>query len=117
MFVVPNMALENAMACRVYRAVKLGFIRSTETPHFGFSTRALTASDEEAGHELAFARRTWGQSHNMEIHVDITTTTDIEVYGDHVSGKQASVLDRGSNASDQGYHLGGPTANTPDRGP
>jgi hypothetical protein len=50
---------------------------------------------------------------NMEIHVDVTTTTDIEVYGDHILGEQTSSmwLDGSLNASDQGHHAGGSMMN------
>ena len=38
MFSIPNVALQNAMACRVFRQLKLGLIRETPTMGMGSST-------------------------------------------------------------------------------
>jgi hypothetical protein len=97
MLSVPNLCLENAMACRVYRAVKLGFIKNPQITHLGISLRSTTVPDDESGHELVFKTPTLDKSRNMQVHVDITRTTDMELRDDRASGKRASLVAEGSD--------------------
>src|SRR5882672_12561570 len=78
MFSIPNLALENAMACRVYRAVKLGFIRNPESTQYGH-TIGYPSAPKEPDHELAFKQPTLDESRSMHVIVNITQTTDIDV--------------------------------------
>jgi hypothetical protein len=99
MLSVPNIALENAMACRVYRAVKLGFIKDPDSTLFGSVNQSYSAR-EESGLELAFKRPTVASS-NMQISVDITKTTDTERRDDLESKKWAPLVEEGSDAGDR----------------
>ena len=69
--VVPNIALENSMACRVYRAIKLGLVKDTQS-----TIRPHTALDE-TGYEFAIKRSAINNPHSIQINVDITRTTDL----------------------------------------
>ena len=40
-FVIPNVAVQNAMACRVYRQLKLGIIQENASPVVSFSGGTL----------------------------------------------------------------------------
>ena len=73
MFSVPNLALENAMACRVYRAVKLGLIKNPESTQYG-NTIGYPSTQKEPDHELAFKQPTLDESHSMHAIVNITQT-------------------------------------------
>ena len=74
---VPNIALENAMACRVYRAVKLGVIKNPQYTVFELSTRSHIA--DEWNRELASKQPTLDRSPNVQINVDVMRTTDAEI--------------------------------------
>ena len=100
LFSVPNLALENAMACRVYRAVKLGFIGNPESTQYGH-TIGFPSAPKEPDHELAFKQPTFDESRSMHVIVNITLTTDIDVDDDHVSGQRGSLVDEGSDVFDQ----------------
>jgi hypothetical protein len=91
MFSIPNLALENAMACRVYRAVKLGFIRNPESTQYGH-TVGFPSALKEPDHELAFKQPTLDESRSMHVIVNITQTTDIDADDDHVSGVGTAVI-------------------------
>ena len=97
MLFIPNIALENAMACRVYRAVKLGFIKRTQSTQFDISVRSHSAPGEP-GHELTFKQLTLTESRSLQVNVDITTTTDMEIHDDHATGKMASFVEEASDA-------------------
>jgi hypothetical protein len=92
MFSVPNLALENAMACRVYRAVKLGFIKNLQGTNYGISLRSSSARDD-SGHEFALKPSTFDGSRNIQVNVDITQTTDSKIHDEHVSGKMPSLIE------------------------
>jgi hypothetical protein len=74
---VPNIALENAMACRVYRAVKLGVIKNPQSTVFELSARSHII--DEWNRELSFKQPTLDQSPNVQVNVDIMRTTDAEI--------------------------------------
>ena len=88
---VPNLALENAMACRVFRAVKLGFVKDYESSHVGISLGSSTARDD-TGHELAFKRAALAES-RIRIGVEIIKETDSKMYADNALGEQSSLED------------------------
>ena len=73
MFSIPNLALENAMACRVYRAVKLGLIKNPESTQY-VNTVGYPSAPKEPDHELAFKQPTLDKSHSMHAIVNITQT-------------------------------------------
>jgi hypothetical protein len=98
MLSVPNLALANAMACRVFRAVKLGFIKNHQSTHDGVAARSSSAPDG-SGNELAFKRPTLHESRNLQVNVDITRTTDMKIHDDQISGKPTSLVAEGSDAS------------------
>ena len=83
MLSVPNLALENAMACRVYRAVKLGFIKDYQSAREN-SLRS-SAARHDAGPDFALKIPTLNESRNLQVNGDITTTTDPNIHVDHVS--------------------------------
>ena len=72
--VVPDIALENSMACRVYRAIKLGLVMTPESMRS--TLRPLTTSDEN-GHELAFKRHTINNARGIQVNMDISKTADL----------------------------------------
>ena len=98
-FSIPNIALENAMACHVYRAVKLGFIRNPESTQYG-NTVGFPSALKEPDHELAFKQPTLDESRSMHIIVNITQT-GTGVDDDHVSGQRGSLVDESSDVYDQ----------------
>jgi L-fucose isomerase-like protein len=73
------MALENAMACRVHRSVKLGFIKDLQNA--GITLLPISAA-EYSGHELAFKIP----------EIDTVGTVDMR-FGDRVPGKPSSLAD------------------------
>ena len=100
MFSIPNLALESAMACRVYRAVKLGFIKNPESTQYG-NTVGFPSALKEPDHELAFKQPTLDESRSMHFIVNITQATDIDVDDDQVSGQRGSLVDEGTDIYDQ----------------
>jgi hypothetical protein len=56
MFVTLHLAMDSAIACRVFRGVKLGYIKETDddmAPSFSFLTRtAMVAPSEESQHKM-----------------------------------------------------------------
>ena len=91
MLSIPNLALENAMACRVYRAVKLGFIMNPESTQYGH-TVGFPSAPKEPDHEIAFKQPTLDESCSMHVIVNITQTADIDADDDHVSGVGTAVI-------------------------
>ena len=91
MLSVANLGLENAMACRVYRAVKLGLIKNHHSTSLGHSIRSFGAPDQ-TGHGLADVSR------SIQVKVDITSTTDMKIRDDNISGKQPSLVEEGKDA-------------------
>ena len=93
---IPNLALENAMACRVYRAVKLGLIKDFPSTHFGISTPSSGARDN-SGNDFTLKNRNLNGSTSLQINVDIATTTtadsNIDVSGKEMSGEEGSDAD------------------------
>ena len=88
---IPNIALENTMACRVYRAVKLGFIRDYHGSHYAITLPSLSTTDP-TNHQLPFKRHTLTELHNMEVNVTISTSTDTELRDDHLPGKEVPLV-------------------------
>jgi hypothetical protein len=91
---IPNLALENAMACRVYRAVKLGLIKNFSGTQFEISTLSSGTRDN-TGNEFTLKNRNLNGPTNLQVNVDIATTTDSNI---HVSGK--AFLGEGSSDAD-----------------
>jgi hypothetical protein len=85
MLSVPSLALANAMACRVYRAVKLGLI---EDPISTISLKTLqfNSAPTQPDHELSFERPNFGESlvdmTNLGINADhaLTLQKDLEAF-------------------------------------
>src|SRR5882762_6344315 len=70
-----NTVVGNSMACRVYRAVKLGFIRNPQsTSRFGSTIQSRRAPGEW-NHELVFKAPTPEGSSNTHIISDINLKT------------------------------------------
>jgi hypothetical protein len=86
MLSVTNLGLENAMACRVYRAVKLGLIKNHHSTRLELSIRSYRAPDQP-GHEFA------DNSRSIQVQVDITKTTDMKIRDDDVSGQRSSLVE------------------------
>jgi hypothetical protein len=99
MLSVPNLAVENAMACRVHRTVKLGFIKDSQSMQFGRSIRSHS-TPEESGHELSKRRTFKAEARSMQVNVEITRTTDVDIHDD-VSGKRDSLVAEGSDVYDR----------------
>jgi hypothetical protein len=85
------------MACRVYRAVKLGFIKDSSTINFNMTIQFNTAP-EVSGYELPSKRPTFEESHNMQAIVDVTITTNPDMYGDHARTNGLSLVGGDSEA-------------------
>ena len=99
MLAIPKLALQNAMACRVYRAVKLGFIKDPPSTHIGTTLR-FNSAPSESDHELPFTRPTSDKSRNVQITVN---TTHLEM--DLKQGMHTSLVEEGLSAPDPN-HLG-----------
>jgi len=93
MLAVANLGLENAMACRVYRAVKLGFIKNHNNTRFELSLRSSGAPNTP-NHEFG------DDSRNIQVKVDIARTTDMKIRDD-VSGPRSSLGEDGLDAYGQ----------------
>ena len=98
MLSVPNLALANAMACRVFRAVKLGFIKSFQSTHYDSRNTGRSNAPDATRNETTFKRSTLHEAHNLQVNVVISKTTDIELH-DNMSGKPTSLVADGSDAS------------------
>jgi hypothetical protein len=61
MLAMPSHALANTMACRVYRAVKLGFIEDPIST-WPLETLQFNSAPSQPGHEPSFERPTFGES-------------------------------------------------------
>jgi len=99
MLSLPDLALANAMACRVFRAVKLGFIKSFQSTHYNSRNTGRSSAPDATGNELAFKRPTLHEARNLQVNVAISTTTDIKLHDDNMSGKPTSLVANGSDAS------------------
>jgi hypothetical protein len=86
MMSIANLGLENAMACRVYRAVKLGSIKNHHST-------CLSSAPDQAGHEVAT-----DNSRSIQVKVGITRTTDMKIGEDDVSEKRSSLVEEGKGA-------------------
>jgi hypothetical protein len=100
MFCIPNIALENAMACRVHRAIKLGYIKNRQSTHFGITVQS-NVNPEEPDIELASKPHTLDESRIIQFNVDITRIKDSKPDNGFTSIMQASLVDESSNAHDQ----------------
>jgi len=98
---LPNIVLENAMACRVYRAVKLGFIKNPQNTSFFGSTIRSHSTPGESGRELAFKRPTSVESSKMPVTLDLTRTTDSEIQDYYATGKRVPLVDGVLDACDR----------------
>ena len=79
MFTSPNMALESAMACRVFRGVRLGLIKDSTTHDVG--TLRLTQRSHPAriapANGYAFESQDFkGPRHSLHVSVEISGTTE-----------------------------------------
>jgi hypothetical protein len=99
MLSVPSLALANAMACRVFRAVKLGFIKSFQSTHYSSRNTGRSSAPDAAGNDFAFKRPTLHEARNLQVNVAISTTTDIKLHDDNMSGKPTSLAADGSDSS------------------
>jgi len=97
MFSVPNLALENAMACRVYRAVILGFIKDPESTHHGNTVESPNNAPKESDRGLAFKHHTSDESRNMHVIANITQTPEMDIYDGHTLGQRESSIEEGSD--------------------
>jgi hypothetical protein len=71
---IPNVALENAMACRVFRAVGLGFIRD-DVGSVQVSTGTGTGRARFDGNDIALKDTAFRMTRPVKINVDIAKTT------------------------------------------
>jgi hypothetical protein len=101
MFSVPNIALENSMACRVFRAVKLGFIKDVHNSLSYPSTLPSSRLRFGPDHDIALKQSTFDSKRDAQVNLEITKTTEIAQYpeDDYSYGKPA-LLKEGV-ASDQ----------------
>ena len=99
MLSLPDLALANAMACRVFRAVKLGFIKSFQSTHYNSRNTGRSSAPDATGNEFTFKRPTLHEARNLQVNVAISTTTDIKLHDDNMSGKPTSLVANGSDAS------------------
>ena len=89
------------MACRVFRAVKLGFIKDPDSTLFGSVNQSYSAARDQSGLELAFKRPTVIASSNLEVSVDISKATTTEPRDDITSKKWGPLVEEGSDAGDR----------------
>ncbi|KAI0789314.1 hypothetical protein C8Q75DRAFT_807408 [Abortiporus biennis] len=80
MFSIPNVALQNAMACRVYRQLKLGLIREVVT-EVSASSRNNKTSIIPRFHQTSKTQPEFDQSDSESrvrtVHVEIDTKTEV----------------------------------------
>jgi len=101
MFTIPNIALENSMACRVFRAVKLGLIKDPNaTTTFG-TTIGTGRGRYDTGPEFAMKQRAYEDSRNMSVNVEITRTMDVaeDTEDGYISHKSPALVDDDSKTS------------------
>jgi len=98
LFSVPNIALESAMACRVFRDVKLGLIKDA---HFTTNGPSSSMQFKNSG-SFALKQSTFDNLRNIQVNVGITQTTDFGEYsqGSYEYDKPAPVVEN-SEASEQ----------------
>lgn len=83
MFTVPNLALENAMATRVFRAVRLGAIRNPTPTSTGLgysSTPRARSNDAQQAppSEYPLSPRIKPQASNHRVNITITQQTEVD---------------------------------------
>lgn len=97
LFSAPNIVLASVMACRVYRAVKLGLLWNPQrsyTTGFDISVSARAQS----GHELVFRQPPLGESRNTQVNLPTTATTDVKIQEGHIRGESISSAEEGSGS-------------------
>lgn len=89
------------MACRVFRAVKLGFIKDGTTSNFGTTTPS-SRIQFSPDNDIALKRSTFDNStrNNMQVNVEIVKTSEMtpNSHDDYEYGKPTP---KGLDASDQ----------------
>lgn len=90
------------MACRVFRAVKLGLIKDTHLTTNG-STLRSTRLQFDNGDSIALKQSTFESSRNVHVNVDVTKTTDLAGYPQVSYGfdKPAGLVKEDLEASEQ----------------
>ena len=83
---IPNLSLENTMACHVYWVIKLGLIKKFHSTQFRISTPS-SGKQENSGNKITFKNHALNVSTNLQVNVDIATTTDSNILSGDVSGK------------------------------
>ncbi|THH31593.1 hypothetical protein EUX98_g2588 [Antrodiella citrinella] len=82
MFSIPNVALQNVMACRVYRQLKLGLIREQASPvTVQFTTRSqgvVTTTTKHGGHVEHYGDH-YGRQGEISLHNMSTTSRGVLV--------------------------------------
>jgi len=102
MFSVPNIALENSMACRVFRAVKLGLIKDVQGSSNYGSTLPPSRLRFGADQDTALKQPTFGDSRNTQVNLEILKTTNIAQYsGDDFPYDKPAPVNDGSDVSDR----------------
>lgn len=85
MFSVPTLALPSIVACRVFRAIKLGFIQECQTPSF---RSPLSRVHFTPATEIPLSTCGYEASRNIEIMKTINIEDDSQ--DDYTLGKAAS---------------------------
>jgi len=103
MLSVPNIALENAMACRVFRAVKLGLIKDVRTTSYFGTTTPSSRLQFAPDQDIALKQSTFDSTRNTQVNVKISKATDIAQFSqdDLEYGKPVPIVKEDSDASDR----------------
>jgi len=88
MLSVPGIALENVVACFIFRSIRLDFIKDPRTTSVFMTTRPLSRLHFASENETRSQNDTLGDSRNLQVNVEMTKTTDIE------AGLQEDYLER-----------------------
>lgn len=91
------------MACRVFRAVKLGLIKDPQNSTSLFTTTVGRSHGYDSGNEIVLKHRTFDNSRSMPVSVEITQTMDIaeDSHDGCSDGKQATLEDGSTLAFNQ----------------
>lgn len=76
---IPNLALENAMACRVFRAVKLGHIKNIQVVSFSGTNFRFHHMPLDSGNGLGIAmeRHAFEDVQELQFNTDSTKAPDM----------------------------------------
>jgi len=88
MLSVPGIALENVVACFIFRSIRLDFIKDPQTTSVFITTRPLSRLHFVSENETRSQNVSLGDSRNLQVNVEMTKTTDIE------AGLQEDYLER-----------------------